>query len=324
MSFPDQLWDRSCWASSDKGSRYGIMTDSALAFTGIDWTGAIAVLNVAHQFVTWTRVVSSHEAGTPSFTYEKNLEPITHYADKTRQWRMIYYLTGKLEALDQPGEWFLDRERMELYLWSPGGENPDQSQISYKARDYAFVAEGNSYIHLKGFVFFANTVKLVNVNHSLVEACVFKYPVYNREFRNPDQEKNPAETLISGDDNIFRGSHILYSQHTGIRLSGEGNRVENNLIHDVAWNGEGFAIQLHSREGGRMSVIKDNTAFNTGYAVIQPGGGLFEVSYNHVHHGALVSKDCALIHTGNWSIRGSSIITTGYTTALPPGIIRVD
>jgi hypothetical protein len=51
----EERFDRSKWAKAGVGSRYGKMVDPELAKTGIDWTGALATLNVAHQFYTWTR-----------------------------------------------------------------------------------------------------------------------------------------------------------------------------------------------------------------------------------------------------------------------------
>ena len=69
----DDLWNRNRWAKSGKGSGYGKMIDPALAETGSDWTDAIASLNVAHQFLTWTRTVTSHKAGSDTFEYPKNL-----------------------------------------------------------------------------------------------------------------------------------------------------------------------------------------------------------------------------------------------------------
>ncbi len=109
MRFPQQLWLRSCWASAGVGSRYGKMVDPQLAATNIDWTGATAVLNVAHQFYTWTRTVQNHSAGNDTFLYSKDLSGITSFADKTKPWEDDrYFLTGKLEAHYSPGEWFLD------------------------------------------------------------------------------------------------------------------------------------------------------------------------------------------------------------------------
>ena len=128
-SFTDQLWNRDRWATADAGSRYGKMVDADLAATGIDWTGGLAVLNVAHQFFTWTRPIVRHAAGSDTFEYQQDLAGITRYASETRPWEDDrYYLVGKLEALDAPGEWHLDRETLTLYLWLPDGSDPTVRQ----------------------------------------------------------------------------------------------------------------------------------------------------------------------------------------------------
>jgi hypothetical protein len=62
MTFAER-WRPSSWAKSSKGSRYGKIVDADLAATNIDWTGAIATLNVAHQFFSWTRRVKKHTKG---------------------------------------------------------------------------------------------------------------------------------------------------------------------------------------------------------------------------------------------------------------------
>ena len=263
MSFPDQLWDRGCWAASGEGSRYGKMVNLGMASTGIDWTGGIAVLNVAHQFRTWTRKVLDHESGSNTFTYHKDLQPITHYADKTRQWEDdCFYLFGKLEALDAPGEWFLDAEAMELYFLCPGGGDPAAHEIAYKARDYTFVVKGKDNIEISGIEFFNCTFRFEGCNECLIENCTLEYPTFSREFNDPSAEKEPAETIISGDRNTFRNNFLIYAQLTGIVITGSYNLVENNIIRDVAWPGQGFAVALISNGDGNM--ITRNTLFKTG------------------------------------------------------------
>jgi hypothetical protein len=323
MNFPEQLWERECWAASGTGSRYGKMVDPKLAATGVDWTGAVAVLSVAHQFRTWTRKVLSHEKGSDTFTYKKDLDPITSYADKTRQWEDDnYYLFGKLEALDTPGEWFLDQDAMELYLWSPSG-TPENHVIDYKARDLAFQAQGIAFVELAGITFMGTTLSLDDCRHCLVEGCKFLYPAYSREFNDPSLVRKPVETLISGEGNVFRNNYLAFAQVTGLNLHGSGNLAENNIVHDVAWTGQGFAIYLltTSREG---NVLTRNTAYNTGYSVLRLSGqGNWEVSYNHLHHSALRAKDCAVIQTGGWDITGSIIhhnwVHDCYPTGKHPG-----
>ena len=160
MSF-DRLWDRDRWATADAGSRYGKMIDAELAKTQIDWTGAVATLNVAHQFYTWTRTVQQHAPGSDTFEYATDLEGITHYADKTRQWEDDrYYLTGKLEALDAAGEWFYDRDAGLLYLWVPDGRDPARHRVEIKTRPFAFEGQNIGHVHLVGL---------------RLEACTFEF-----------------------------------------------------------------------------------------------------------------------------------------------------
>lgn len=308
MKFPDQLWERSCWAGANAGSRYGKMVDNELSAMNIDWTGAIAVLNVAHQFNTWTREVLSYDKENNAFTYNKDIQPITSYADATKPWEDDqYYLFGKLDALDSPGEWYLDQTNLELYFWSPDGNMPDGGKVAYKSRDYGIDVSGKDYLEISGFEFFGTTFRIENCNHCLIENCNLIYPAFSREFNDPSQDKTPAETMISGDSNIFMNNDLAFSQTTGITIIGSGNLVTDNIIHDVAWNGQGFALSVGTSTDAGNKVIR-NTAYNTGYSVLAIGGfGNWEVGYNHFYNAALVSKDCAVIQTGNWNIRGSVI-----------------
>jgi hypothetical protein len=42
------------WQPTGKGSVYGRIFDPALAATNFSWNGALATLQIAHQFFTWT------------------------------------------------------------------------------------------------------------------------------------------------------------------------------------------------------------------------------------------------------------------------------
>ena len=123
----DQLWERSSWAASDVGSVYGKMVDADLAETDVDWTGAIATLNIAHQFSTWTRKVTNHEKGSDSFEYPKDFGKLSGTIGHSSAFEDdFYYLTGKLGALDIATEWYYDAEEKMLYLWTPDGKSPEK------------------------------------------------------------------------------------------------------------------------------------------------------------------------------------------------------
>lgn len=319
-SFPEQLWDRSTWANASKGSRYGKMVDPALAKTGIDWTGAIAVLNVAHEFRTWTRPVKSHVAGSDSFTYEKDLPTITSYANSSKGWDDDrYYLVGKLAALDIEGEWYLDRETGEFYVYSK--QDPRLATYRGKVRDYAFTVADKIAIEIAGFTFFATTVNLQDCTGCVVENNQFLYPVFAREF-NAGAE-SLAQTLIHGQGNSFNHNLVSYAQIDGVVLQGPNNIANNNIVHDVAWSGQGTGIRMN----GQVSIGSDisrNTVYNTGYSALRIGGkGPWQLSYNYAHTTCLASKDCAIVQTGSPKIAGARIsynwLHNAYASGKHPG-----
>lgn len=147
------------WQPTAAGSTYGRVTDPALAGFDFSWNGALATLNVAHQFYTWTRTVANHTAGESSFNYPRNLPGLSYWANQTKGWdQNQYFLSGILGALDAPGEWFLDSPQgaagaTTLYFWPPpteegdsttkttdpgrGCQPPAPGSVALKARDYA-------------------------------------------------------------------------------------------------------------------------------------------------------------------------------------------
>ena len=307
----EELWDRSRWARAAGGSRYGKMVDPELAKTGVDWTGALATLNVAHQFLTWTRPVSRHSAGSDSFEYSRDLPTITSYADKTTQWEDDrYYLSGKLEALDSPTEWFLDAATGTLYFWAPDGLTPAAHKLGAKARDYGFDTAGLDYIQLDGFHFFAATFRFEDSHHSTVENCHLLFPSYSREITELAARPRPsAITLVSGSHNAIRNSSLAYSSTGGFKIAGPNETVENNLVHDVSWNGSltFVGIDTSGNGDGGQSLVRGNTVFRAGNAAIRFGGQRHVVEYNHAYDGGLACKDVALIYTGMPQIAGSIV-----------------
>jgi hypothetical protein len=311
----DQILERDRWAATDVGSRYGKIIDAELAKTGIDWTGALATLNVAHQFFSWTRIVSKHAANSEQFTYDKNLPGITHFADKTEPWEDDrYYLSGKLEALDVPTEWYLNTETRELYLWSPDGKSPAANQVEYKVRDYAFFAEGLEFIEIAGFHLFVATVNLLDCNSSVVEGCHMQFATYAREISEKNVPGKPTVmTLVTGRNNTIRNCSLAYSNNQGLRVLGSNNRIENNIVHDICWSGNLSYTAIYAgsdgednAEGG--SLIRRNTVFRTGNAGIQFNGMPNVVAeYNHVYSGGHACKDVALLYTQRPDIAGSII-----------------
>ena len=305
-----QRFDRASWAPSGEGSGQDLMICAELAGTGIDWTGALATLNVAHQFKTWTRTVEKHEKGSDRFTYSLDERLSDGKSTTGRAWHDDYFfLSGKLEALDAPGEWFLDAEQDVLYLQTDDGKSPQGQLVEVKARDYAFDLRNREHIEISGFRFFATTFRLVNCNHCVVEDCRLAFPTYSRRLTEADPKgrssPSPA-TSISGSHNVVRRVGLAFSNTYGLKVNGEGNLVENCIVRDVNWSGSIFYGGITS-QSARAATVGNRIARCTVTRVGNIGiyyRGPHDIGYNHVSETGLTCKDIATVHTGGSGATG--------------------
>lgn len=302
MRFPDQLWDRSAWASADAGSDKGLVVDEQLKTTGIDWTGATAVLNISHQWWTWTATVTGHARDSDRLEYE--VQSLSGVYDKTSWTRFdddFYYLFGKREALDAPGEWFFDAEARTLYFMPPDGKLPEPGRVQYKARIYGIDAKGVSHVELSGLDFFGCTFRFARCNDCTVTDCRLRFPNYSRlipeRYIGKRRGAAPA-TQMSGEQNVIRRCAVQYASANGLVVHGPNNLVEDCLVHDVNFSGslDYAAIRVADREQGG-NTVRHNTVFRCGNALIVFSGPRHEVSFNHVHDGGYLCCDVSLIYT---------------------------
>jgi len=309
----EEIWERSSWAKSGIGSGYGKMVDPELAKTDIDWTGAIATLNVAHQFHTWTRKVSKHSKGSDTFEYNRDMGKLSGTIGKPGHWQDdYYYLSGKLGALDIPTEWFYDTTNQTLYLWTPDGKSPATHAVEVKVRDKAFEVNNLDEIHLIGFNFFATTFQFENTVHSVVDDCHLLFPTYARELNDRRGGSTPT-TSMSGSHNTIRNTTLGYTPLSGLAMTGSDNTLENNLVHDVCWNGSlrypAISMASGTKPGDEWNptLIKGNTVYNIGSAGIGFRSQAYIIEYNYVHNAGLMSHDVAAIYTGGQGIAGSIV-----------------
>ena len=138
--WPNALWqdkttfDEHYWGHSDPSSSRGLMVDSGeLAKSGLNMTGAMAVLNVG-SFNTFVKPVLWHEPGTNNFTYEDNFGKIKFVPRENR-----YYLDSAIQLLDNPGEWHYDKSTKILAFMPFNGTCPDGKSDSVRGRvmDYS-------------------------------------------------------------------------------------------------------------------------------------------------------------------------------------------
>lgn len=295
-------WDRSKWAKASKGAKRDTMVCKDLAATEINWTGATAVLNVGHQFKTWTRPVLKHKKGSEQFSYL--LDQRMFESGKWEDDR--FYLTGTIKALDAPGEFFHDEKTGWFYYVTENGKAPEQGSIAVKVRDFGFRGAGNAHVHIEGLEFYACTMFLANASHVRLKDLNFLFPAFRStigENNSPKMGKSvtPAFT-VSGENNTIDSCSVAYASGAGIVVRGAKNKVMNCLVHDVNWSGTiNFpGIQLSALgEGMAHNLVQNCTVYNVGNIGIDYRGMHTTIENNLVHHAGLACHDIAGIHTGS-------------------------
>ncbi len=260
----DEAWDFTKWAQGNEApSKNGTEYDAAynghdLAASGLDMTGAMAILNVG-SFTTEARSITSHSPGQDHFSY----------APKVGNYRTVhhhYFIDSKLDLLDQETEWYFAPSTKTLYLWAPGGGVPKADSVRAKTTTNAFFFTKCEFIRIKGLDFFGTTFRMTECAHLTVEDCDLTYPSFSRR--------------VLGDYGEVAGTRIERCSHTMILncsfaytdalvmkiMNGHHNTVENCDLHHLDYTcahhvGNSGAIWFRN---DRFGVFRRNTVTVSG------------------------------------------------------------
>ncbi len=307
------FWDSTMWASTDNGSSYGTVVDAALASSGLNAQGAWAVLNVSHQYYTWTRPVLSHTTGSSTFTYAKELSAV----DSTYPFNDDkFYLVGKLAFLDAPGEWFYDTTNQLLYFYPPNNLNPNTLGIEIKTRDYSLSASGKNNITIQNINFFGTAFQFnsfsTGCNNLNFKNNTVLYSSWTEYYRvNSGTTGFGAEAefpIVYGNNCIITGNTFANGALSSLLISGYDNLIENNIFHDFNYLSSLVTPLLQiSRtwdsyigSAGR-ATIRYNDLYNSGGVLFIMGQSYNNVYYNHFYNAFLScyggNKDVSMLYT---------------------------
>ena len=229
-----EAWDQTRWAQGDESrSANGTLYDTPsnghdLAASGLDMTGAMAILNVG-SFTTEARPITSHTPGSAYFDYV----PVSHYKDVHHH----YFIDSKLKLLDQETEWYFDQATRTLYLHIPGGGVPEPGSVRAKTQNHALIFRESRYVTVSDIDFFATTFKLYKSEHITVEDCDLKYPSFNRRVLGDYGEVVGTRIEKSSYTTILNCS-FAYTDSLVMKLAnGHHNTVENSEFHHLDYTG---------------------------------------------------------------------------------------
>jgi len=311
------------------GSQYGRIADEALGQFNFSWSGALATLQVAHQFYTWTRRVENHTRGGATFEYSQDLPGLAAWATQKTGWdHNQYSLSGVLGALDAPGEWFIDTDgpQATLYFWPPTCKQPADGSVSIKNRDLALSANNQvRQLTVDSITFVGATLVANNCITCTMSNLRFEYPTYNPEIPEmnaPGQESKSIATSVHGTNNTIVNFTLSNTNNHGLKVGGRGNNITNCLIDNTDWLGTleyaPLAVSgLHTTvsrctvrrfgNAGVVTSIPNQLPHAAGEPQKPPYSMVnrwLEVSHCHIHHAGLIGKDTAALYTGGWASAG--------------------
>lgn len=214
-----------------------------------------------------------------------------------------YYALNVLAELDEPGEWQLDRQNGTIYFWPPNTLERGRPMVSAIATLVSL--NDASHVRFQGFVMEAvrgTAVKIAGGTDVQIVDCTIRntgdLAVDIRGGRRNGvvgcDISNTAGSGISLDGGdratLTKGEHLAESNHIhhyarwkrtyapAVGISGVGNRVRYNLIHDAPHN----AVQLTGND--------------------------HVVEFNEFHHVCLETDDVGAFYMGrNWTERGNVV-----------------
>ncbi len=217
-----------------------------------------------------------------------------------------FYFYNVFAETDVPGEYYIDRDSMTLYLYPT--ENFDDSTIVLSLSDDVLItAKDASYISFDGFTVTATRANgiVLSGDNITVENC----HLYG----------------ISGNAIDAAGTHITIKNNEiaqiglhGINIRGGDsgelvmaeNLVYNNYIHH--WNREGntggYAVVI----GGCGTTLSHNEMHDAPHQAVAWSGPKHTLEYNKIYNVCLTTDDCGAIYNGRNAYSYGCVIRYNY------------
>lgn len=263
------------------------------------WTGEKDGRALGYWFWDWAeehQKIASIDPGQLAITLEKPWHSTGYRKDQ------YFYAYNLLCELDQPGEWYLDRENGMLYLLPPV-ENP--KRILATLRSSILHLEGASDISFQGLILEGAR------GHAVVAGNCGQVEIKDCILRNCGKW---AVQVNAGKAVAIRSCEIYGTGEGGVSLQGGDRRalspsnhvVENCRIHDYArWS---RTYQPGIRLEGTGSRAAHNLIYNAPHQAIGLAGNDHRIEFNEIYQVCQESNDAGAIYAWNdWAGRGNQI-----------------
>jgi len=226
--------------------------------------------------------------------------PYHGYGYRKGQW---FYGFNLLSEIDQPGEWYLDRDEGTLYLWPPSPV--EQSEAIVSVTTTIIKLEDVSHVTWKGFLLEGGRgtgIAIDNGSNVRVEGCTIR------------NVGGWAVHVSGGTGHSVVGCDMYQMGQGGIVLTGGnlatlepgGHRAENNHIHHYA------RVTRVYRPGISLNGVGNIASHNLIHNAPHMGMGFLgndhTIEFNEIHSVCYESNDAGAIYTGRrWTMRGTVV-----------------
>jgi hypothetical protein len=268
------------------------------------WIGEKEIWLHGYWFWDWADQrmrVQSIDTDRKQITLEP--EPAHHFGFRKGRW---YYAFNLLSELDQPGEWYLDRDAGILYFWPPKHIGTGDTMIS--STEGLVTLDSVSHVTLAGLTLEAGRGTAVTAAGG--EECA----VLGCTIRNM---AGWGVRMTGGRGHRVAGCDLYDLGEGGIYLSGgerrslthAGHVAENNHIHHCSrWN-------LLYHPGIQLTGVGNRAAHNLlhhlPHVAIGFTGNEHCIEYNEIHNAVFQANDAGAVYTTGasetWTMRGHVI-----------------
>jgi len=215
-----------------------------------------------------------------------------------------FYAQNILEELDQPGEWYLDRQTGMLYFWPPAPLASGEVTVSI-TNTPLITLNATNYLSLNGLIVECSRGTGITVtggaNNSIVNCTI----------RNMG---NYAVDIEGGSSQGITNCLLTGEGDGGIIINGTGLFANNNEIaHYARWV---YCYQAGIHVLGSGNVISHNKIYDAPHNAILMDGANQTLEYNEITQVILQTQDCGAIYTGG---NGPNIIRYNFLHDLGKG-----
>jgi hypothetical protein len=308
--WPNRDWAKTADVTKGKEDRFQYEGDRPARWAGLNdvWV---------HGYWTWDwadsyeKVKSIGTASHEIVTYPPH--GVYGYAKGKR-----YYALNILEELDEPGEWYLDRASGVLYFWPPAPLKQGEAAVSL-LEDPLLALEGASNVTLRGFTLEyarGDAVEVRGGAGNQIVRCVIR------------NIGNVGINIASGERQSVSRCDISQTGDSAVILAGgdrptltpAGNSVEDCDIHEFGrWVRTYTPGVLISGVGNR---IEHNRIHDSPHCAILLSGNEHHIEFNEIHHVALETHDVGAFYLGrNYTERGT-VVRYNYFHHLGTGSVK--